>query len=98
MDVNKAHSHDNISVRMIQLWAIFVSRPLTLIFQNSLAAGTFAAQWKKADIVPILKKSDKQIVSNYRPVFFLPIGSKIFENLIFNEVFNEIFWGQKIII
>ena len=34
------------------------------------------------------KKNDKQIVSNYRPVSLLPICSKIFEKLIFNEHFK----------
>ena len=46
------------------------------------------AQWKRANIVPIHKKNDKQIVSNYRPVSLLPICSKIFEKLIFNELFK----------
>ena len=58
-----------------------------MIFQNSLAAGILANHWKKAYIVPIHKKNDKQIVSNYRPVSLLPICSKIFEKLIFNELF-----------
>ena len=38
------------------------------------------------------KKSDKQCIKNYRPVFLLPICSNIFERLLFNEIkkfFNE---------
>ena len=93
LDVNKAHGHDNISVRMIKLCINSVAHPLTLIFQNSMAAGTFPTQWKRANIVPIHKKNDKQIVSNYRPVSLLPICSKIFEKLVFNELFK--FWGTK---
>ena len=69
------------------------THPLTLAFHNSMAAGTFAAQWKRANIVPIHKKKDKQIVSNYRPVSLLPIYSKIFEKLIFNELLN--FFEEK---
>ena len=65
-----------------------IARPLTLIFQNSLAAGILANHWKKAYIVPIHKKNDKQIVSNYRPVSLLPICSKIFEKLSFKEPFR----------
>ena len=44
LDVNKAHGHDNISVRMIKLSINSVAHPLTLIFQNSMAAGTFPIQ------------------------------------------------------
>ena len=88
LDVNKAHGDDNISVRTIQLCTNSVAHRFTLIFRNSMAAGTFATQWKRANIVPIHKKNDKQIVSNYRPVSLLFICSKIFEKLIFNELFK----------
>ena len=73
LDVNKAHGHDNISVRLIKLCTNSVTNPLTLIFRNSMAAGKFATQWKRANIAPIHKKNDKQIVSNYRPVSLLLI-------------------------
>ena len=72
MDVNKAR----------------VAHPPTLIFQNSMAAGTFATQWRKENIVPIHKNNNKKIVSNYRPIPLLPLCSQIFENLIFNELFK----------
>ena len=88
LDVNNAHGHDNILVRMIKLHTNSVVNPLTLTFQDSMAAGTFPTQWKRANIVPIHKKNDKQIVSNYRPVSLLPICSKIFEKLILNELFK----------
>ena len=88
LDVNKAHGHDNISVRMIKLCINSVDHSLTLIFQNSMSAGTFPTQWKRADIVPIHEKNDKQIVSNYPPVSLLPICSKIFEKLIFRNFSN----------
>ena len=88
LDVNKAHGHYNILVRMIKLCNNSVAHPLTLIFRNSMVAGTFATQWKRANIFPIHKKNDKLIVSNHRPVSLLPIFSKIFEKLIFNELFK----------
>ena len=76
------------SVRMMKLCINTVAHLLTLICQNSIAAGTFPTQWKRANIVSIHKKNDKQIASNYRPVSLLPLCSKIFEKLIFNELFN----------
>ena len=44
VDVSKALDHDNVPVRMIKLCTNSVAHPLTLIFQNSMAAGTFATQ------------------------------------------------------
>ena len=82
-DVNKAHDCDNISVRIIKFCANSIAHPLTLMFQNSLADGIFATHWKRANILPVNKKNDKQIVSNYRPVSLLSKCGKIFEELIF---------------
>ena len=50
----------------------------------------FATQWKRANILPIDNKNDKQVISNYRATSLLPIGSKTFEKLIFHELFKFI--------
>ena len=34
------------------------------------------------------KKGDKQILKNYRPILFLPIRCKIFEWLLYNQMFR----------
>ena len=39
-------------------------------------------------IVPVHKKNSKQRLNNYRPIPLLPIRSKIFKQLIFNEMFG----------
>ena len=52
------------------------------IFKNCLKCGIFPDDWKKGNIVPIFKNSDKQNIKNYRPVFPLRICSKIFERII----------------
>ena len=38
-------------------------------------------------IIPIHKTNDKHSLNNYRPVPLLPICGKIFERIIFNDVF-----------
>ena len=61
-----------------------------------LVSGSFPCDWKKANIVPIHKKGDKQTLKNYRPVSLLPICGKIFERLLFNEMFR-FFLDNKLI-
>ena len=39
--------------------------------------GKFPTEWKKANVVLVHKKGDKQSLKNYRPVFLLPICGKI---------------------
>ena len=41
LDVNKAHDHDNISVRMMKLYTKSVPHRLAFIFQKSPAADAF---------------------------------------------------------
>ena len=79
LDPNKAHGHDGISIRMLKLRASSKSKPLFLFFKHSLENECFPNEWKKANIVPIHKKVNKQLIKNYRPVSLLPICGKIFE-------------------
>ena len=41
-----------------------------------------------ANVVPVYKRDDKQNVRNYRPVSLLLIFQKIFERLIYNEMYS----------
>ena len=44
--------------------------------------------WKLANVTPIFKKGDKQLIRNYRPISLLPIFGKILENIIFNNLYT----------
>ena len=88
LDANKAHGHDDISIRMLKLSQKSILKPLKLIFENCLRTRLFPDQWKKANLVPIHEKGDKQLIENYRPVSLFPICGKIFERHIFNSLFN----------
>ena len=88
LNPNKAHGHDNVSIRMLKICGSSIYGPLELIFKEALSTGLFPSNWKKGNIVPIHKKGDKQILKSYCPVSLLPICGKIFERLIFNELFN----------
>ena len=62
--------------------------PLKVIFQNILATSTYPNVWKLANVTPIFKKGDKQLIKNYRPITLLPICGKIFEKIIFNILYS----------
>ena len=88
LDINKAHGPDNISVNMIQLCGQHLCIPLKVIFENILKTGIFPDQWKEANVTPVHKKNDKQLISNYRPISLLPILAKVFERIIFKNLYN----------
>ena len=85
LDPNKAHGHDMISIRMLKICDNSTYKPLQLIFRSCIENGKFPSEWKKANVVPVHKKGNKQILENYRPVSLLPICGKIFERLIYNS-------------
>ena len=68
LNPNKAHGHDGLSICMLQMGSDSISKPLSIIFRSCLKAGYFPAAWKKANVVPVHKKGNKQILNNYRPV------------------------------
>ena len=65
-----------------------IRKPLEIILKSCLESGIFPLEWEKANIVPIHKENDKQSLANYRPISLLPIFGKIFERLLYNEMFN----------
>jgi Notch-like protein len=50
---------------------------------KSLSTGTFPARLKFSQINPILKKGNKEEISNYRPISLLTSFSKVFEKVIY---------------
>ena len=88
LDPNKAHDHDMLSIRMIKLCGNSICKPLSMIFNDCLDEGKFPHEWKKANVVPVHKKGNKQSLKNYRPISLLTICSKNFEHLLYNEMFT----------
>ena len=86
LDPSKAHGHDQISIRMVQICDKAICKPLHLIFSSCIESGIFPTEWKMANVVPIHKRDDKQNVKNHQPVF--PISGKIFERLIYSEMYS----------
>ena len=55
--------------------------------------GSFPINGKKANVVPVHKKGDKQIL---KPISLLPIAGKIFERLLYDRMF-EFFIANNLI-
>ena len=50
--------------------------------------GHFPSQPKISRVIPLFKTGDPELFSNYRPISLLSSLSKIFEQVIFNQLFN----------
>ena len=58
-DSNEAHGHDDIGIEMLKLCGSSVCRPLQIIYKSCLDRGNFPQEWKKDNVAPVHKKSDK---------------------------------------
>ena len=85
---NKATGTDGISGQMLLLCDDSVILPLKIIFRNILSTSIYPDIWKLANVTPIFKKSDKQLIKNYRPISLLPICGKMFEKIISNNLYS----------
>ena len=85
---NKAAGSDGISGQMLLICNDTVIPPLQIIFNNILDTCIYPDLWKLANVSPIFKKGNKQLVNNYLPISLLPICGKLFEKIVFNDMYS----------
>ena len=83
LNPNKANGSDGISAQMLLLCDDSVIVPLRIIFNNILSTAISPDMWKLANVTPIFKKGDKQLIKNYRPISLLPIYNNNNNNNLF---------------
>ena len=66
---------------MIQISGDSIALPLMLVFKTALKEKKIPDIWKKANLVPVHKKEEKNLLKNCRPISLLPIFSKVFERI-----------------
>ena len=76
---NKAHGFDMISICMLKTCGDSILKPLEFTFKSCIESGKFPIDWKKANVVPVHKKNNKQLIENYRPISLLPVCGKILD-------------------
>ena len=86
LKLNKAHGPDEISVNL-RCYAGINLFPLRIIFQNIIDTVIFPNQWKRKTPTSF---AIKQTVLNYRSIFLFPLFAKIFEGLVFKDLYLEI--------
>ena len=78
---------DGIPMKLLKTVKDALLKPITLIINQMLATGIFPEKLKLAKVIPIYKKDDDTLFTNYRPISLLPTISKIFEKVIFKQLY-----------
>ena len=80
--------YDNISTRQLKKLKSYLLSPITIIINQMLNTGYFPDNLKIAKVIPIFRKDDPSLCNNYRPISLLPAISKIFEKVIFKQLYD----------
>ena len=80
--------HDGISNKLLKELNYTISYLLSIIFNQSLATGTFPKNMKMAEIVPLYKGKEEDKVINYHPVSLLMTTSKILKKIIYTKLYG----------
>ena len=80
--------HDNVSNLLLKELVKQISQILEVLFNESLATGQFPDKMKIADVVPLYKSKEHDIVDNYRPISLLLTISKVLERIVYRRVYK----------
>lgn len=77
---------DNIHPSTAKLVADVIGRPFSYVINLMFSTGVFPQQLKKAKIIPVFKKGNRECAANYRPISILSFFSKIVEKCFVNRL------------
>jgi hypothetical protein len=83
---------DNVLAEMLKLTDATAVRFLTRLFNIFFDTGTYPEEWAKAIIVPIFKKGDFNLTTNYRGVSLLSLVSKCYTFVLNKRLVN---WAEE---
>ena len=86
LNPKKSSGVDGLSQENLLLGKSQLLSPLLAIVNQSITDGEFPEDWKEAAVIPVLKKGNSQLPSNYRPVSCLPAASKVLEIVVCSQL------------
>ena len=88
LSISKSTGCDKIPAKILKYSASVITPSLTNLFNSSIGMGIFPSEWKIARVVPLHKKGSRSVLDNYRPISILPVISKIFEKILYEQLYE----------
>ena len=77
-----------IPIKLLKMAASIVTPSLTAIFTKSIITGIYPTEWKMARVTPVFKKGEKSDLNEYRPISVIPVVSKVFEKIVYDQLYQ----------
>ena len=86
----KVAGPDDIPTWILKICAVQVAPILQVIFTQLPNSGTLPNDWLTANVIPIYKKGNKSIPTNYRPISLTAACCKVMEHIIFHSIMDHL--------
>ena len=83
---SKGAGLDGLSNQILKISRYVITKPLTHIINLSIQRGIVPQRWKQGKVIPLWKKSDPTIASNFRPISMLQKVSLCLETVILEQL------------
>ena len=87
---SRSFGTDTISRYFLKLAIPLLENSMAILFNTSLETSIFPDLWKTARVARIYKEGDKSEKSNYRPLSVLPVIPRLFERLVYNQLYQHL--------
>jgi len=87
---------DGLHPKMLRELVDVVAKPLSVILQQTWLAGNVLADWRLANMMPILKKGRKDDPDSYRPISLTLVPGKAMERIFLGAIMDQLKVNQGI--
>ena len=88
MNPSKSTRRHGIPAKYIKMSGSVIAPVLPNIFNACISTGYFPKVLKTTEVVPIFKKGERELCSNYRPISILNPFAKLFEKCLLDQLNN----------
>ena len=88
LKTSKSFGNEGFSSYFLNLVIPSIEDFLVYLFNTSRETSQFSDPWKIIRVLPILKDGDKTEKSNYRTISVLPVVSRLFGKVVFNQLYR----------
>ncbi|KAK4822152.1 hypothetical protein QYF61_010413 [Mycteria americana] len=90
LDTHRSMGPDRIHPRVPRELAEALTKPLSILHQQSWLTGEVPVDWRLANVMPIYKKGRKEYPGNYRPVSLTSVPGKVMEQIILSAITRHV--------